>query len=311
VDFTAYNKRTYDALVNISGAPSTGFTAARLVNFGALRNTGVELQLRATPVRARSVTWEAVFNLATNNNTVTKLNQPGLTQLIPFNPYAPTTAPTQLIREGRSVAAFYGVDAKRNADGTVQTTPGGALVLDTLKHLGAALPTRQGALSNTVTLFRDVRLYALVDFSGGNYLLNQKERNRAQTANRNNLLFNNPGRPLSTADSLYWSSTSVTAPWIERADFVKLRDVSVSYQLPQRILQASRFGRLSNAQVVVAAHNVRFLRKTYSGVDPEVNFFGQGQINFIGNSNFTQFIRTDSYTLPMVRRVTAALLVNF
>jgi hypothetical protein len=87
--------------------------------------------------------------------------------------------------------------------------------------------------------------------------------------------------------------------------------VSIGYQLPQSLLAGSRLGRLSNAQLVVAAHNVRFLRKTYSGVDPEVNFFGQGQLNFIGNSNFTQFIRTDSYTLPMVRRVTAALLVNF
>ena len=310
-DFTAYNKRTFDALVNISGAPSTGFTAARLVNFGGIRNTGVELQLRATPVRARAVTWDAVFNLSTNDNTVTRLNQPGLTQLIPFNPYAPTTAPTQLIREGVPVAALYGVDAKRNADGTVQTTAAGALVLDTLKYVGPSLPTRQGSLANTVTLFRDVRLYALVDFAGGGYLLNQRARNRAQTANRNDRLFNDPSRPLSTADSLYWSSVNVTAPWIEKSDFVKLRDVSVSYQLPQSLLAGSRFGRLSNAQLVVAAHNVRFLRKTYSGVDPEVNFFGQGQLNFIGNSNFTQFIRTDSYTLPMVRRVTAALLVNF
>lgn len=307
VDFTAYNKRTYDALVSLSNAPSTGFTGTRLVNFGALRNTGVELQLRATPVRARSVTWDAIFNLSTNNNEVTRLNQAGVTQLIPFNPYAPTTSPTQLIREGTAVADFYVVDAKRNADGTVQLV-NNALVLDTLRRVGAALPTRQGSISNTLTLFRDLRLYALVDFAGGNYMMNQKARNRAQTANRNDLRFNDPSRPLSTADSLYWSSLSVTAPWIEPADFVKLRDVSVSYQLPARLLRARR---VSGAQVVVAAHNVGFLSKKYSGIDPEVNFFGQGSINFIGNSNFTQFIRTDSFTLPMMRRITAALLVNF
>jgi len=307
VDLTGYDKRTTDALVNISNAPSTGFTDARLINFGSIRNTGFELQLRATPVRTQRVTWDAVFNVATNSNKMTKLSRPGLTQFIPFNPYSPTVYPTQIIREGTPIAAFYSVDALRNADGTLRLQ-GGALVLDTLVYRGPSLPTRQGSLANTVTLFRDFRVYALVDFAGGHYLFNQKARNRAQGANRNDLRFNDPGRPLTTADSLYFSNTNITAPWIEQADFVKLRDVSLSYQLPTTVLRSARF---TGAQLVVTAHNVAILSKKYSGIDPEVNFFGQGNLNFIGNSNFTQFIRTDSFTLPMMRRITAAVLVNF
>jgi hypothetical protein len=103
------------------------------------------------------------------------------------------------------------------------------------------------------------------------------------------------------------TASPITAPWIQPGDFVKLRDISVSYILPAAL---SRVGRFENATVTVAAHNVGFISKKYQGLDPEVNFFGRGTF-FTGTSNFIQFVRTDSYTLPMMRRATASLNVNF
>jgi TonB-linked SusC/RagA family outer membrane protein len=308
LELTGYNKRTTDALVSVSNAPSTGFTAARIINFGTIDNRGLEMGLRVTPVRARAVQWDAALNLSTNRNEMVKMNQQGVTQFIPFNPYAPTTFPTQLIRENSPIAGFWAVDAQRNADGTPRVVNNVLQIDTTLRYVGPAYPTYEGGLSNTVTLFGNLRLYALIDFKGGNYLLNQRERNRAQAANRNNRLFNDPSRPLTTADSLYWSNVNITAPWIEPADFVKLRDVSLSYTLPTAL---QRFGRFQNATLTVAAHNVGFLSKDYSGYDPEVNFFGQGALNFTGRSNFVGFVRTDSYTLPMMRRITGSVNVNF
>ncbi|CAA9320252.1 MAG: Outer membrane TonB-dependent transporter, utilization system for glycans and polysaccharides (PUL), SusC family [uncultured Gemmatimonadaceae bacterium] len=310
LEFTGYNKRTTDALVNISNAPSTGFTAGRFINFGTIDNRGIELGLTGTPVRTANFGWDARLNYSTNRNRMVKLNQAGITQFVPFNPYAPTAFPTQLIREGTPIAAFYAVDALRNPDGSYALTPTGGIQVDTtLRYVGPALPTYEGAFSSTFTLFRNFRLYGLIDFKGGNYLFNQRARARSQTAQRNDLRFNDPSRPLTSADSAYYSSLNITAPWIEAADFVKLRDLSLSYTLPQALV--GRLGRGTGATFTVAAHNLGFLSKKYSGLDPEVNFFGQGTLNFIGNTNFVSFIRTDSYTIPMTRRVTASLLLNF
>jgi hypothetical protein len=87
---------------------------------------------------------------------------------------------------------------------------------------------------------------------------------------------------------------------------VKLRDVSLSYTLPEGF---ARRMRVQNATLVVAGNNLGFLSKRYPGIDPEVNFFGQGTLNFIGN--FASFIRTDSYTIPMTRRLTTAVNLTF
>jgi TonB-linked SusC/RagA family outer membrane protein len=309
VEFTGYNKRTEDALVSIPNAPSLGFTASRFINFGEIKNSGLELGLRATPVRGRRVTWDATFTLATNQNEMTKLAVGGVSQIIPFNPYAASAFPIQIIREGYPIAGFWAVDARRTASGGYDTTATGVPIIDsTLRYVGPPTPKYEGAFGSTVTLFRNVRLYGLIDFKGGHFLLNQRERNRSQSANLNNLLFNDPSRPLTRQDTLYYTGPS-TRRWIQPADFIKLRDVSIGYTIPTGLLRAVRANGLQNTTITLAAHNIGFISKKYDGIDPEVNFFGNS--TFRTFSSFAQFVRVDSYTQPMMRRITASINANF
>lgn len=304
-EFTYYDKRTSDALISIGNAPSLGYTGTRFINFAELRNSGFEVALHGTPVQTQNFAWDASLTYATNDNQLEKLSLPGLTQIIPYNPYAPTAYPTQLIREGYPIAGFWGVDVKRTADGEYDLSPTGTLQYGELQYVGPALPKYEGGFSNTFTIFRDFRVYALVDFKGGNYLFNQRDRNRNQSSNRNSERFNDPANPLSALDSAYWSGNA-TMPWIQPADFVKLRDLSVSYTVPPRL---ARMARAQSLTLTVAGHNLGFISKKYDGIDPEVNFFGQS--TFRTYSSFAQFIRTDSYTLPMVRRITASVTASF
>jgi TonB-linked SusC/RagA family outer membrane protein len=306
LEFTYYHKKTTDALVSVANAPSQGFTSSRYINFGGITNSGIELGLRGTPIQTRAVTWDAQFNISTNHNRLDRLNYGPITQLIPYNPYAPTAYPTQLIREGYPVAGFWGVDVLRNADGSYATNGAGQLQFDTATYVGPADPTYEGNFANTFTLFGNFRVYALIDFRGGNYLFDQKDRNQSQSTNRNSLLFNDPKHPLSSLDSAYYSGNA-TMPWIQPADFIKLRDVSVSYTLPRTLTNRLN---ASAVTLTLAGHNLGILHKRYKGIDPEVNFFGRSTF-YTGTSNFVQFIRVDSYTLPMLRRFTASLNVSF
>ena len=222
-------------------------------------------------------------------------------QIDGYDPYL-TVPRTQRIIEGSPVAGWWAQDAKRDAQGNFVTDAKGNLVIDSLRYVGPVNPKYQGSFSNTFTIAKYFQLYGLIDYQGGFFLLNQRDRNRAQASNRNSKQFNDGS--LSALDSVYYNTAAITAPWIQPGDFVKLRDVSLSYTLPSSFVNALHVG---GATLTVAGHNLGFLSKRYPGVDPEVNFIGQG--TFLGGTN--QFLRVDSYTVPMLRRWTTSLTLNF
>jgi len=298
LEFSAYNKQTRDALISVSNAPSTGFSAGKFANFGLIKNWGIELGIRARPIDMDRFRWESNLTYATNQNRLERFGFPGITEIIPYNPYAPATAPLQVHREGFPLAGYWAVGAKKT-NGVIDTLRTGAVVVETVPYyVGPPTPKFEGAFSNTFTIMKNVRLYGLIDFKGGHFLFNQKDRNRDQTANRNSLRFNNGS--LSRLDSAFYSS-NVTETWIQPADFVKLRDISVAVTLPKAFTDRLRAGP---ATFTVAGHNLGFISKKYPGIDPEVNFYGASTFSLA-------FVRTDSYTMPMIRRFTAGFNVSY
>jgi hypothetical protein len=82
---------------------------------------------------------------------------------------------------------------------------------------------------------------------------------------------------------------------IQPADFVKLRDVSIGYDVPPRLLH----GVARRAVVTVAGHNLKIWTR-YGGADPEVNQSGPLRFN-----------RDDLWTVPQTRRYSAAIALDF
>lgn len=85
--------------------------------------------------------------------------------------------------------------------------------------------------------------------------------------------------------------------FIQEADFVKLREVSLTYTLPTSWSNAFR---VKSASFTVSGRNLAIWTKYDLGSDPE--------LNFAGNSTFT---RTDYMSVPMMRRLSASMTVNF
>ena len=178
----------------------------------------------------------------------------------------------------------------------------GAVVLDTAEYVGPSAPTREVGFSNTITFFRNFRLYGLLDYKGGHRLFNLKERNRCQTANDNCAVVNDPRArfPLTAQDTLLnkellvWRS--VPGVFIEKADFVKLREISLTYTVPREVIQ--RLGP-SSAAFTIAGRNLG-LWTDYSGLDPEVSSYGG-----------RNFVRVDAYAAPMTRRLVGTVNLTF
>ncbi len=141
-----------------------------------------------------------------------------------------------------------------------------------LVFIGTPTPKVTGAIGNTITLFQRLRLYALVDFKRGHRLFNGVEQLRCDGAIGVGLCDANyhPERysPLYLAElSATDNAAGLNDVFIQDASFVKLREVSASYTLPENWL---RRAGISRAVITLAARELHTWTR-YRGVDPEVN----------------------------------------
>lgn len=73
LDFAWYRQNTKNQILNLAGVPEAGFTK-RAINAGDIQNTGIELQIDATPVQTPDWRWEVSMNFTRNRGKVKKLH---------------------------------------------------------------------------------------------------------------------------------------------------------------------------------------------------------------------------------------------
>ena len=306
IEFTYYNKRTVDALMEVPDAPSTSFDSTHLINVGEIANRGLELLLTASPVRNSKVSWDLALSAATHHNELVSFG--GSVNQLQFGAFTNS----QRHREGYPLGGFWAVDVIRDASGQPVLDANGRVQVDLTcswpdpvdpngyggscheKYVGPSSPTREFGLSNTVTLFGNLRLFANLDYKGGHYLVCAicSIRNRINT---NTWEVANP-----QADPIQvqvWGSQQ-TVTHIMPADFLKLREVAVTYLVPPSWGGPFRASRWS---ITLSGRNL-WLATRYKGTgDPEVSF----------NSNPNTFDRTDYASVPQPRRLSATITVLF
>jgi hypothetical protein len=86
---------------------------------------------------------------------------------------------------------------------------------------------------------------------------------------------NNSPDATAAAARLEKFSNGDIRPYIEDASFVKLREVSITYNVPKKTAQS--IGMLKTLSVSLSGRNLATLTN-YSGLDPEVSNFGNQPI---------------------------------
>lgn len=274
--FTRYDRTTKDAIVRAANPPSIGFPGARVVNLGRVAAWGTEVGVNARVVDLPRLGWDLGFNFATAHNRIESLGG-----LPPVGVPNSGNAIDQFNKEGYSVGSFFWkkvVSADYSATGTLQNVlcddgAGGTVACAgaPLLYYGQPTPTRVGSVTNTFTVYKNLRLSALVDFQTG--MTYEEGSIEANHQNFQNTAMSNPvtGRvdPIFAA---YQGSVGRPALGFFDAGFAKLRELSASYALPDRI--AARVGA-SSASLTGAWRNVALLyraQKTIYGsriFDPE------------------------------------------
>jgi len=293
VELTYYHKKTSDALMRVPLIPSVvgGTGVTQLQNIGEITNTGIELSIQATPIRHRVVTWDARLGLSGNRNRLARFGYSA--QYLTYG----LTTENQRTAEGYPLAGYWVHDPLPDGSGGYVAGPA--------RFLGPSMPTREVSLSNTFTILGRLQLHTLLDYKGGYYLLNMTDWRRCLAGVCDEV--NDPNVSAARKAQLQAPIQANDALYTQRADFIKVRDVSLSYTLPTEVASRLRADRIA---VTLTAHNLGFLWKPYyTGLDPEVTFNGVNQTG--GDGQAFGWVRTDYWTPPMLRRLTMSVDVSF
>lgn len=310
-DLSVYRKSSYDQIFSVPSSATTGYTSI-VRNAGDLRNSGIELTLRGRPLQIGDFSWDVGVNWTRNRSKVLEL-APGVTSI----GLAGYSWPQIRIMEGQPYGVMWGFGWKRNCvdfspeddikPPCFQNQPVGTLLVgddghyirtDEQINLGSVMPNWTGSV-NTQLRFRNFGLSGLVDVRNGGRILNFETQYTVTngrsilTNTRNTYVVHeginvNTGQPNTTRllrnqdyyGAMYGFDRHENQ--IEPAGFVKLREVSLSYRVPRRLL--SRFD-VQDATLYFTGRNLG-VWSDFSLGDPEGDVYG-GQN--AGGQFFRQF----------------------
>ena len=255
---TYYDKKTSDAIVRRNLAPSQTAGEAIFDNVGVVSNKGLEVSLNARLLDYKHLRYDAQVEASWNKNRLVSLAN----GIKPFGGFGYQNAP------GQPLFANYWPGMKsfsdKNNNGVIEP---GEVEGDTASIFGgASVPTRTISLNNSVGLWNDkIRLTGLLDYRGGNVMHQISDGFACSLGPNNCRAIHDPKAPLRDQARALIAGTALGSYW-EKGDFVRLREVSATYELPKSVASLMR---ARTALLVASGRNLWIWTKEFSGADPE------------------------------------------
>ena len=319
LDVTVYRKRTIDPILEgIRTSYGTGFILLN-VNGGEIRNQGLEITLRGTPVLRNKFSWDILANYESARGKVI-----ALPRLLPEF-YLSDTWIYQNVRNGTapglSTMSLTGTYYQRNAKGDILIDPTSGLPLRSADFIDRGYdrqPFYTVGLSNTLK-YGPVNVNFLLDIRRGGDVFNATQHYLTQRGLATSTLDRetprvvkgvlrdgkeNTANPTPNSISVnpsvqttYYSTLSEELFIEKNINWIRLRDITLNYQLPERLVRAR------TANIFVTATDV-FMITNYTGLDPLTNSNTAG----VGGSGG---VGIDYGSMPIPRGVNLGLRLGF
>lgn len=320
LDATYYNQRTTEQILDLPIPQSTGFDE-RTLNVGTLRNEGVEIDLNTTLLAGEDFNWRLGGNFTRNQNTVVSLAE-GVDQ---FTLQSGFNSLQVRAKEGEEISIF-GAGFERDPEtGKPIVNPNtGLRQAGDDRDLGDLYADFKAGFTTNLN-FRGLSLNVLVDWKqGGKIFSSTVQGLRAsglaqETAQNREGTFVDDGVIVTSRDEngnitgtrpndvpvpsmeAFWgqfSEDGIISNSVFDASYVKLREVSLSYSLPQSLF--ADVG-VQSASVELQGRNLLLLYSNVPHIDPETNLFGAGAnigqgVEFNNLPNTTSFGATLNLT---------------
>ncbi len=320
VDFSYYHNWSENQILREQFLPSTGYTYGD-VNIGGITHKGMELALHATPVRTADFEWNLNLNWSKDKSMVDELGTND--EPIYLGSYGTAVV-------GQPYPVIYDIGFLRDDQGrlVLDDNPGsgyGRPLADNSKNqiLGTSVPDWIGSF-RTGFEYKNFSLSALLEMSKGGFVYSLNDhyltyygmaKHQENRPENNMITFDGvmghydsaSGQVVVTSETpqptrydLYWQTVaqSVLEDNIMPRDYIKLREVSLGYEVPKTML--ANVG-LDGLHLAFSGRNLwRKFKDGFEGPDPEINTEG------INNGNAYL-----GYSLPATKTYTLTLTAKF
>lgn len=293
LDAAYYVKTTKDDIVQVTTSGASGFESA-IQNVGEIRNNGVEVMVNAVPVHTKDFNWNSTFNIAYNSSDVKYLGIDGTGEKIKrltldgANSRVGSVSVQNIL--GHPYGELVGYEYKRTSDGQVIFENGLPVHSDEVQVLGNGVYKVTGGWRNEFT-YKNITLSFLIDFkagakmfSGTNLSLysNGLHKNTLQgrgadgkgTMVGNGVMSDGKGgyvkNTVAVSAQDYWqaiTSQNIAEEFVYNASFIKLRELSVGYTLPQAWLNKQTL--IKGVTLSLVGRNLWTILKHTDNIDPE------------------------------------------
>lgn len=286
-DISYYQVKATNQIFNPRISYASGYVL-EYINGGEVKNHGFEVSLTGAPVKSKDFSWDVLLNFTAARGKVVSLG--GLPEYYNSDTWIYSNVRSSLF-PGSSTTNIAAFGYARNNAGKVLIDPTSGLPISnvTFGVAGDRQPKFSIGLGNHFT-FKDFDLNFLFDIRKGGdvfngnelfmtkYGLSERTLNRMtpiivpgvlKDGNENsaNPTVNNIQVTPNTQNNYYINA--IDADFIEHnINWVRLKDITLSYRLPQSLLK--RQSVFKSASVFVTATDV-FMITNYSGADPDVN----------------------------------------
>jgi len=287
-DIAWYTRKTKNEIMNGNLSMATGFSSY-VVGTGSAKNTGVEIQVTGRPVETKSFIWNVTFNATTVRSKI--LHTDAANNPVSLGTYRPLNAGTAFVvgMSGPQIRAYdYVYDDKGNIVVDASGLPERAGSYSTY---GSVLPTFYGGLNNDFS-YKNFGFSFLIDYNYGNKILSATKFYAVYRGlDKSTLIGRETGIVVSgvnedgsanttsvSAQNYYQRLASISKFNVLDGDYIKVRQVTIGYTIPEKIFAGIPVIR--SVQLSLVARNLLIIMKKSDNIDPEAQF--AASINYAG-----------------------------
>ena len=288
LDIAYYQNETTNDIVRAAASQSSGFTSS-ILNIGALQNKGLELLIGGAPIQTDDFSWYTSFNLGYNDSEILSTDDEGTAINVDGSQTRSRTAIISHI-VGEHYGVIFGSSYKRDESGAIMYDISSGVpkpIQGENKILGQGVAPYTVGFSNSFR-YKNVSLGFLIDakyggsvHSGTNRELLLRGLHKKTLEGRENGLVvsgidNATGNPFTTTVApenlrtyygvILEESRGISEEVVYSTDFIKFRELSLSYSLPQTVLKDVF---INDLRISLIARNLFFISKDIDNVDPE------------------------------------------
>ena len=294
-DIAYFQKESKDEIQNASYSIASGFNGGVVAN-GSIQNKGLEFLVSGVPVQTEDFSWNTSFNITNVKNEVLKTDLDGNPINLGQNRATLGNAVTSFVvgEAGPQIRAY---DYSYDAAGNIELDASGLPIRGEFKNFGSVLPDWYGGWNNSFA-YKNLSFSFLIDFNYGNKVLSATEfYSTFRGLNKKTLVGRESGVGSATAQDYYQAlAQNITSTSVVDGDFIKLRQMTLSYSLPDKIFDNVNI--LKGVDISLVARNLAILMRKAENIDPENNF--GSSISYLG---------IEGTSLPSTRSI--GLNVNF